>query len=61
MLLSNIRHGATRHTYKAPLDFESALREIEANARKQVDPNFAEAFSILMKENRKRVSRTENR
>ena len=46
----------SKRSYRDPLDFESALREIKENAGKQFDPVFAEAFIKMMNENRGNIT-----
>lgn len=46
---------SSKRSYRKPLDFETALKEIEVNAGKQFDPGFAKVFIKMMRENKKNI------
>jgi len=51
---------SSKRSYREPLDFESALREIEVNAGKQFDPVFTKTFLKMMNNNRGNISKPDD-
>ena len=46
---------SSKRSYRKPLDFDSALKEMKDNAGKQFDPVFVEIFIKMMMENRENI------
>jgi len=46
---------SSKRSYRKPLDFDSALKEMKDNAGKQFDPVFVETFIKMMMENRENI------